>query len=74
MKVPIDSHACLDLDAPTLPAEEVTVNGATRWRVWCRYCEAWHHHGPADGHREAHCPDQGSPYWAKGYNLALARD
>ena len=32
----------------------------------------WHDHGPAEGHREAHCPDQGSPYWKTGYNLAYA--
>ena len=36
MKVPIDDYACLDLDAPTLPAEEVDVDGVARFRVWCR--------------------------------------
>jgi hypothetical protein len=29
-------------------------------------------HGPAEGHREAHCRDQSSPYWRQGYNLAYA--
>jgi hypothetical protein len=31
-----------------------------------------HRHGPAEGHREAHCNDPASPYWKTGYNLALA--
>ena len=72
MKVPIDDYACLDLDAPTLLANEITVDGVTRWRVWCKHCQSWHFHGPAEGHREAHCHDSNSPYWRSGYNLALA--
>ncbi len=59
--------ACISLDAPTLPPEELI----SRWRVWCRHCEAWYFHGPAEGHREAHCQDSSSPYWRSGYNLAL---
>ena len=72
MKVPIDDYVCLDLDAPTLPAHEITVDGVTRWRVWCKHCQSWHFHGPAEGHREAHCHDSNSPYWRSGYNLALS--
>ena len=41
----------LDLDAPTLAAEPVTVHGRAMWQVWCRHCEEWHHHGPGEGHR-----------------------
>ena len=51
MKVPINSVACIDLDALTLPAEQVKVKGVTRWRAWCRHCEAWHYHGRAEGQR-----------------------
>ena len=72
MKVPIDTHACLDLDAPTLPAYEAFVDGSVYWLVWCDHCQVWHRHGPAEGHREAHCFDSGSPYWRQGYNLAFA--
>ena len=71
MKVPIDKYACIDLNAPTLLAYEITVDGVTRWRVWCKHCQSWHFHGPAEGHREAHCHDSNSPYWRNGYNLAL---
>src|SRR5687768_14357514 len=62
----------LDLDAPTLGAEAVSVAGVTRWRVWCRHCQAWHLHGPGEGHRIAHCEKPGSPYAANGYNIVLA--
>ena len=72
MKVPIDDYACLNLDAPTLSAYSATVDGSTYWLVWCEYCGLWHKHGPAEGHREAHCVDSDSPYWKNGYNLALA--
>ena len=41
MKVPIDDYACISLDAPTLPAHEVSIDGITRWRVWCKYCRRW---------------------------------
>ena len=74
MKVPINQVACINLDAPTLPAEEVRIKGTTCWRVWCEHCETWHYHGPAEGHREAHCQDSSSPYWRSGYNLALRQD
>ena len=72
MKVPIDEVAVISLDAPVLSAYEARVKGVTRWFVWCRYCREWHSHGPAEGHREAHCLDQSSPYWTTGYNLAFA--
>ena len=72
MKVPISDFSVIDLDAPVLPAYEAVVNGSTYWVVWCRHCRKWHRHGPAEGHREAHCQDSSSPYWKHGYNLALA--
>ena len=55
-----------------LPAYEAKYRGVVRWFVWCRHCQMWHDHGPAEGHREAHCRDRDSPYWKSGYNLALA--
>jgi hypothetical protein len=72
VKVPIDEVACIDLDAPVLPAYERRIDGAVRWCVWCKHCGEWHDHGPAEGYREAHCRDQTSPYWKSGYNLAYA--
>ena len=72
MKTPIDEFACIDLDAPTLSAFDTFVDGSTYWLVWCEHCQIWHRHGPAEGHREAHCTDQDSPYWETGYNLAYA--
>ena len=53
------------------------------WRVWCRYCKAWHTHSPEFGHREAHCHDlfirrkvipahEHSGYHEKGYAVAFA--
>jgi len=72
MKVPISDHALIDLDAPVLPAYDTVVGGSAHWLVWCRHCQAWHRHGPAEGHREAHCKDSSSPYWKTGYNLAYA--
>lgn len=62
----------LDLDAPTLPAYEAAHKGSNVWRVWCRYCNEWHEHGPAEGHRIAHCSEATSPYHITGYNLAYA--
>jgi hypothetical protein len=72
MKVPISENEVVDLEAPVLPAYEAVVRGATRGVVWCKYCEKWHSHGAAEGHREAHCQDSNSPYWRTGYNLAFA--
>ncbi len=67
MRVPIDTHARINLNAPTLPAYEAEVDGSVYWLVWCKYCNVWHRHGPA----EAHC-DKRSPYFVEGYNLAYA--
>lgn len=61
----------LDLDAPTLAAFEVVVDGVRLWRVWCQHCQQWHHHGAGEGHRIAHCKGD-SPYREHGYNLAFA--
>jgi hypothetical protein len=55
MKVPIDDCACINLDAPVLPAYEAFVSGSVYWLVWCEHCGTYHRHGPAEGHREAHC-------------------
>jgi hypothetical protein len=71
MKVPISEFHLIDLDAPVLPAYEVEIDGL-HWLVWCKYCQTWHKHGAAEGHREAHCMDSNSPYWKTGYNLAYA--
>ena len=71
MKVPISDTAVIDLDAPVLPAYKARI-GTVRWLVWCKHCQVWHQHGPAEGHREAHCNDSASPYWRTGYNLAYA--
>ena len=61
----------IDLDAPTLGAEPVADGGSEHWRVWCKHCGVWHYHGPAEGHREAHCDDLASPYVRTGYDLAM---
>ena len=73
MKVPINSYAVIDLDAPTLRAYRVRSKKtrAIRWRIWCPNCLHWHYHGPGDGHRESHCTLADSPYHKTGYNLAL---
>ena len=55
VKVPIDHYAVIDLDAPTLPAYEAVIDGATVWHVWCAHCCRWHRHGAGEEHREAHC-------------------
>jgi hypothetical protein len=72
MKVPIAAVAVIDIEAPVLPAYEAKYRGVVRWFVWCKHCKTWHDHGPAEGHREAHCWDRASPYWKTGYNLAFA--
>lgn len=72
MKVPIDEVAVIDTEAPVLSAYETKICGVTYWLVWCCHCEKWHRHGPAEGHREAHCQEWTSPYWKTGYNLAYA--
>jgi hypothetical protein len=48
----INAAACIDLNAPTLPAHEVVRRFTTRWRVWCKFCRRWHYHGPGEGHRD----------------------
>lgn len=70
MKILISEFALLSLNAPTLPAIEVQVDGGTRWLVWCKYCLVHHVHGSQEGHREAHCVID-TPYSKLGYNLAL---
>jgi hypothetical protein len=70
MKVPINEVDVIDLDAPVLPAFEKIVGKTVSLLVWCKHCREWHEHGPAEGHREAHCNDSASPYLKQGYNLA----
>lgn len=66
-----DTPPCfLNLDAPTLGAESVKVDGVVMWRVWRKHCQEWHYHGPGEGHWEAHCANPNSPYRTSGYNLA----
>ncbi len=53
------------------------VNHGGLWRGWReaehhKHCNVWRRHGPAEGHREAHCNDPASPYRRSGYNLAYA--
>lgn len=69
MKVPLPNGQLLSLDAPTVLAIAVRENGTLRWKMWCKYCEMWHSHGPGEGHREAHCNKE-TPYVQHGYNLA----
>ena len=57
--------------APKLQAELVEIDDCQRLGVWCEHCGEYHYHGPAPGQREAHCTDATSPYWVKGYNLAV---
>ncbi|MEI6448539.1 MAG: hypothetical protein WCP98_01145 [Actinomycetes bacterium] len=60
---------------PRLPA--YLVNNGTQLRVWCCWCDQWHHHGagakddpeyPLLGSRAAHC-GTASPYRRTGYVL-----
>lgn len=55
----------MDETIPVVPA--YLRNGS--YCVWCEYCFVWHMHGPADGHRVAHCRDPRSPYKQHGYIL-----
>lgn len=74
MKVPISDRQLIDLDAPVLPAYRTRYGGIDRYAVWCKHCREWHFHGPAEGHREAHCSAPASPYHRTGYNLAYRSD
>lgn len=54
---------------PTLPA--VASKDGKSASVWCRYCDRFHTHGNAPGHRVAHCIVEDSPYRDRGYVLEL---
>jgi hypothetical protein len=41
MKVPSDDYACLNLDAPVLPAYETTNSNSVRRLVWCDRCDVF---------------------------------
>ena len=62
-------------EVAVLEAEPVGRGEGRRWRVWCVFCEGYHHHGPEPGYRAAHCAPE-SPYRETGYFLRLkvARD
>ena len=61
---------------PQLPAYRYRIAPALRspgddgWRlrVWCCWCDCWHHHSCEYGHRAAHC-HTASPYLSSGYVL-----
>ncbi|GAB5407355.1 MAG: hypothetical protein Aurels2KO_55860 [Aureliella sp.] len=37
-------------DVLILYVEPILLDGyIKRYRVWCKYCEDWHYHGPAEG-------------------------
>lgn len=55
------------MSAPVLEAVAYDEYGCLK--VWCEHCDAWHFHGPGDGHRVAHCADPASPYEGSGYIL-----
>ena len=59
---------------PSRPAYErcETRTGPVLWTVWRDHCGMWHWHDPAEGHRAVHCRVLGSPYAARGCNLAHA--
>lgn len=62
----------MEADLPILDAYEAFLDGSRYWLVRCEYCRTWHRHGPAEGHREAHCIDPNSPYYKRGYIIRLA--
>lgn len=68
-------------DQPDAPYLDAFIDECGKACIWCRYCKEWHHHGPYNGHRIAHCShphfdmETGewfeSPYTATGYNLRI---
>ena len=59
-------------EVPVLEAVPVGRGERRRWRVWCVYCEGYHHHAPEAGYRRAHCGgNPSSPYRETGYFLRL---
>jgi hypothetical protein len=51
------------MDSPVLRAYDTGLS----YVVWCAPCRRWHYHGREDGHRVAHCVDDGGPYRGSGY-------
>lgn len=43
--------------------------GVKTWEFWCPFCSRYHTHGAEPGHRVAHCGDESSPFYEKGYVL-----
>ena len=60
-------------EVPVLEAVPVGRGEGRRWRVWCVFCERYHHHAPEEGYRVAHCGSNPSPYRERetGYFLRL---
>ncbi|WP_425343064.1 hypothetical protein [Priestia megaterium] len=52
---------------PILLAVESHPDG--RLSAWCPYCIEFHHHGVGEGHRQAHCTNEASPFKETGYIL-----
>ena len=58
-------------ERPVLPAV-ASVDGVNA-SAWCRYCDRFHTHGNAAGHRVAHCLVEDSPYRDTGYVLEMVK-
>lgn len=43
-----------------------------QFKVWCAYCQCWHHHEFSDGPQRAKCCKE-TPYTRIGYILKVAR-
>ena len=56
---------------PVLLAYPVLAGGV---KVWCPFCQEWHHHGALNGHRVAHCSEESSPFIQTGYILRLVNE
>ena len=60
------------VEPPTVLCEEIEPSrpgGVRTWRFWCQYCRRYHTHGAMPGHRVAHCSDERSPFYERGYIL-----
>ena len=68
LKVPAPD-GWIDFDAPSLPAYEWRHGAQHVFVVFCRHCNAWNSHLPAEGHRDNPCDRPDCPYRDTGYNL-----
>jgi hypothetical protein len=51
--------------------EETLPHGTRVWTFWCPHCRQNHWHAPEPGHCRANCGDWRSPFYERGYVLAL---